>query len=253
MEPIIDLKGKAIVITGASSGLGRQCAITASRLGAHVVLLGRDRERLQETRRQMDGDHHLDFSLDLKAYDQIESVIQAAVEKTGPIAGFIHSAGLELTLPLKSMQAKNYEELFAVNVFAGFELAKTLSKKKYLPEGGAAYVFIASVMAMLGQAGKVAYCASKSALLAGVKAMALELAPRNIRVNCISPAVVETEMAKKLFASIPGESHKAILDAHPLGLGQPEDVANACMFLLSPASRWITGTNMVIDGGYSAR
>jgi len=107
-------------------------------------------------------------------------------------------------------------------------------------------------MGVLGDIGNVAYCSSKGALLSAGKAMALELAAKKIRVNCVLPGVVETEMSKQLFLTISEESRNSILKMHPLGLGKPEDIANACIFLLSDASRWITGTNFYVDGGYSS-
>jgi NAD(P)-dependent dehydrogenase (short-subunit alcohol dehydrogenase family) len=124
---------------------------------------------------------------------------------------------------------------------------------KYLDENGASFVFISSVMGILGQSGKVAYSSSKGALISGAKAMALELAKKKIRVNCILPGVVETEMSNEMFQKLSEESKKSILEMHPLGLGKPEDIANACAFLLSDASGWITGTNLLVDGGYSAK
>ena len=175
------------------------------------------------------------------------------MDRIGKISGFVHSAGIEMTLPLRSMQPSYYEDMFATNVISGFELARIISRKKYLGESGVSFIFISSVMGILGQAGKVGYCSSKGALISGAKAMALELAKKNIRVNCILPGVVETEMSNKMLENLPEESKKSILGMHPLGLGKPEDIANACAFLLSDASRWITGTNLIVDGGYSAR
>ena len=158
-----------------------------------------------------------------------------------------------MTLPLRSMNPSYYENIFRINVISGFELARIISKKKYLDERGASFIFISSVMGMLGQAGKVGYCLSKGALLPGAKAMALEIARKNIRVNCILPGVVETEMTNKMFDSLPEESKKSIINMHPLGLGKANDIAYACAYLLSDATRWITGSNLVIDGGYSAQ
>jgi NAD(P)-dependent dehydrogenase (short-subunit alcohol dehydrogenase family) len=113
------------------------------------------------------------------------------------ISGFVHSAGIEMILPLRSMQPSYYEKMFSINVIAGFELAKIISKKKYLDEKGSSFVFISSIMAILEQPERIGYCSSKGALVSGVKAMSLELAKKNIRVNCTLPRVVETEMSNK--------------------------------------------------------
>ena len=253
MNPTFGLNKKNIIITGASSGIGRECAITFRQLGANVILIGRNKERLEDTYNKLDKGNHLIVSQDITEYDKLEEVINPAVHKIGKISGFIHSAGTEMTLPLRSMTSSIYENMFAINVISGFELARIISKKKYLDENGASFVFISSVMGMLGQAGKVGYCSSKGALISGAKAMALELVSKNIRVNCILPGVVETEMSNKMFQGLSVESKREIIDMHPLGLGKPTDVAYVCVFLLSDAARWITGTNLVIDGGYSAK
>ena len=253
MNPIFNLKNKNIIVTGASSGIGRQCVITFSQLGANVILIARSKERLKETYNRLNKGNHLIISQDITEYDRLEEIINTAVDKVGKISGFVHSAGIEMTLPVRSMQSSYYEEMFSVNVIAGFELARVISKKKYFDEKRASFIFISSVMGILGQAGKVGYCSSKGALISGTKAMALELASKNIRVNCILPGVVETEMSSKMFQGLSEESKKEIINMHPLGLGKPEDIANACAFLLSDATRWITGTNLIVDGGYSAR
>jgi len=253
MDSIFDLKNKNIIVTGASSGIGKQCAITFSQLGANVILIARNKERLKDTYNKLEKGNHLIISQDITKYDRLEEVVNTAVDKLGIVSGFVHSAGIEMTLPLRSMTPSYYENMFATNVISGFELARIISKKKYLDEKGVSFIFISSVMGMLGQSGKIGYCASKGALISGSKAIALELAKKNIRVNCVLPGVVETEMSNKMFENLPAESKKSILGMHPLGLGKPEDIANACAFLLSDASRWITGINLIIDGGYSAR
>jgi len=253
MNNHFSLENKNILITGASSGIGRQCAITFSQLGANIILIARNKERLKETYNKLDKGNHLIISQDITEYDKLEQIIKYSVEKVGRISGFVHSAGIEMTLPLRSMQPSYYEKMFSVNVIAGFELAKIISKKKYINKERASFVFISSVMGILGQPGKIAYCSSKGALISGIRAMALELAKKNIRANCILPGVVETEMSNEMFQKLSEESKKSILGMHHLGLGKPEDIASACTFLLSDASRWITGTNLVVDGGYSAR
>ena len=253
MDSIFDLKNKNIIVTGASSGIGRQCAITFSQLGANVILIARNKERLKDTFDKLEKGNHLIISQDITEYDKLEQIIKYSVEKIGRISGFVYSAGIEMTLPLRSMQPSYYEKMFSINVITGFELAKIISKTEYINKDWASFVFISSVMGILGQPGKIAYCSSKGALISGIKAMALELAKKNIRVNCILPGVVETEMSNEMFQRLSEESKKEIIDMHPLGLGKPEDIADACAFLLSDASRWITGTNLIVDGGYSAR
>lgn len=253
MSSISNLNGKNIIVTGASSGIGRQCAITASKFGANVILIARNKERLEETYNQLKEAEHLCFSHDIIKYDKLEEIIKLSVEKVGKISGFVHSAGIEMTLPLRSMRPSHYKKMFATNVISGFEFAKIISKKKYLNENGASFVFISSIMGILGQIGKVGYCSSKGALITGCKAMALELASKKVRINCILPGVVETEMTKKMFDRISEDSKKSIVGMHPLGLGKPEDIANVCAFLLSNAARWMTGSNLIVDGGYSAK
>ena len=253
MDSIFNLKNKNIIITGASSGIGRQCAITFSQLGANIILIARNQERLEDTYTKLEKGNHLIISQDITKYDKLEEVVNIALDKLGRISGFVHSAGIEMTLPLRSMNSSYYENMFAINVISGFELARIISKKKYFDEKGGSFVFISSVMAILGQVGKVGYCSSKGALISGVKAMALELASKNIRVNSVLPGVVETEMSKEMFKRLSEESKKSITDMHLLGLGKSEDIANACAFLLSDASRWVTGTNLIVDGGYSAK
>ena len=253
MYSIFNLSNKNIIVTGASSGIGRQCAITFSQLGANVILVARNEKRIKETFNKLKKGNHLIILQDITEYDKLEEVVNTAVDKIGRISGFVHSAGIEMTLPLRSMTPSYYEKMFSVNVIAGFELAKIISKKKYLDKNGASFVFISSVMGILGQAGKVGYCSSKGALVSGVKAMALELAKKNIRVNCILPGLVDTEMSNEMFQRISEESKKEIIDMHPLGLGMPQDIANASAFLLSDAAKWMTGSNLIIDGGYSAK
>ena len=253
MDSIFNLKNKNIIITGASSGIGRQCAITFSKLGANVILIARNKERLKEAFNKLEKGNHLIIPQDITEYIELEEVIDNTVHKVGKISGFVHSAGREMTLPLRSMQPSHYEEIFAINVIAGFELAKIISKKKYKSKEGASFVFISSIMGIIGNAALVGYSASKGALISAIRSMAIELALKNIRVNSISPGYIKTEMSKKMFNCISEESKKEIIDMHPLGLGKPEDIANVCSFLLSDSSRWITGTNLIVDGGYSAR
>lgn len=252
MNLAFSLSNKNIIITGASSGIGRECAITFSQLGANIILIARNEERLAQTFNKLSKGNHIIIVQDITKYDKLEEIVSNAVKKAGKISGFVHSAGMEMTLPLRNMTPSYYEDMFAINVISGLELARIISKKKYLDKNGASFVFISSVMGILGQLGKIGYCSSKGSLISGVKAMALELVSKKIRVNCILPGVVETEMSNEMFQKLSEESKKNIVDMHPLGLGKPEDIAYACVYLLSDSARWVTGTNLIIDGGYSA-
>jgi NAD(P)-dependent dehydrogenase (short-subunit alcohol dehydrogenase family) len=253
MKNSFEIKNKVILITGATSGIGKSCAVECSKLGAKLILIGRNIQKLDLLKDEIEGNEHLFISQDITQYNKLENIIVDAYEKLGAISGYIHSAGMEITKPLSMLKIDDYEKIFSINVYSGFELAKIISKKKYInPEGGS-FVFISSLFGLLGKPGVIAYSATKGALISGAKSMALELIPKKIRVNCILPAVIETEMIKSFFNNISEESKNNILNMHPMGIGTPEDVANACIFLLSDASKWITGTNLIVDGGYSAK
>lgn len=247
-----DLTDKNIIITGASSGLGRQCAIQCSYSGAGVIICGRNHTRLEETLALMAPGKHSIIESDLEVYSSYEDLVNSVVVTHGSINGFVHSAGAELTLPLTSMKPKHYEKLFRINVISGFEIVRFLIRKRAIAQSGASFVFIASIMGILGQTGKIGYCSSKGAVISGVKAMALELAPQNIRVNSILPAVCKTKMTEDFFANLTEEAQQQVIKMHPMGLGEPDDVANAAIYLLSDASKWVTGSELVVDGGYSA-
>ena len=140
-----------------------------------------------------------------------------------------------------------------INYVAGMELARSVTRRDLLSEAGGAVLFISAVYGLIGKPGLIAYSGSKGAVIAGARAMAIELARRNVRVNVLSPGMVRTEMTEKAMSGLSTLQVQALKDAHPLGFGSPEDVAHAAAFLLAPESRWITGTNLVVDGGCSAQ
>lgn len=250
---VFSLKNKIILITGASSGIGRSCSVECSRSGADLILVGRNHEELMKTVSMLNPETKVEtITEDITQSENLEGIIADKVSILGKISGFIHCAGIEKTLPLKKHNTQLYQDIFAVNVIAGLEIAKILSLKKYKDETSS-FVFISSVAGMVGEAGKAAYSASKGAVISGARSLAMELSRSNIRVNSISPAMVNTPILEKMFEDIGEEASSEIIKKHPLGIGDPKDVANACIFLLSDASRWVTGTNLVIDGGYSAQ
>lgn len=249
-----DINDKVIMITGASSGIGRQCAISCSEMGAKVILLGRNNERLKETIEMMiEPSRHFKYSIDLVEYNKVEEVINDAVAKFGKFHGLINCAGISITLPFKYMTPEKMDEYFHANVHTSMNLTRLMISQSYISEKGASIIFISSVMGYVGEIGKSLYSMTKGALIAGARSLAIELAPRIIRVNCISPGVVVTPMSKKAIYSKNEESLNKIKALHPLGLGQTRDIANACIYLLSDASKWVTGTNLLVDGGYTAK
>lgn len=253
LDNFITLDGKAYIITGAGSGIGSATAQLCYRLGAKLVLIDINPEGLAVTSNSLNPETLVSIKLDLTKYEDIEPAINDAVAKLGPISGFCHCAGFEYTLPIRSMTPKHYQDLFAVNTIAGFELARIASKKKICAADGGSFVFIASIMGVVGRPGLTGYAASKGALIAGMKSMALELAGKGIRVNCISPGTVMTDMIRNMLDNLEPEQKEKRLSDFPLGIGEPEDVANLVAFLLSDRSKWITGTNIILDGGYTAR
>jgi NAD(P)-dependent dehydrogenase (short-subunit alcohol dehydrogenase family) len=248
------LSGKTIIITGASSGIGRQCSIDCSQMGATVVLFGRNPDRLNETLNLMkNSGKHTIIPVDLVEYNNIDKAVQDVIAKHGKVNGLINCAGISTTLPLNAVSPQKMEHFFQTNVIGAVYLTKNIVKPNCFSENGGSIIFLSSVMGVVGENGKTLYSMTKGALIAAVRSLAIELASRAIRVNAISPGVIETPMSKNAIYSRNEESFNKIKSLHPLGLGQPEDVANACIFLLSDASRYITGTNMIVDGGYLAR
>lgn len=251
MSSPFDITGKRFVITGASSGIGKQCALTIAQLGGVPILLGRNQERLEEAAQQISAEA-LYFSLDITDFQAVEDWVKTHKESIGNIDGLINAAGISPTLPLRALSTEKMQEAFEVNVIAAINLTKLLCKPAFMKNGGS-IVFISSVMGTVGEMGKGLYGMTKGALIAGVKSLALEYASKNIRFNTISPAVVVTPMSMSSVYSKDPEALERVKSYHPLGLGEPEDVANTAIFLLSAASKWITGTNIILDGGYTAK
>lgn len=238
------LEGKTILVTGASSGIGRATAIECSKMGARVIITGRNEERLNETFAQLDGKGHESFICELTCQEEIEALVAGIPA----LNGVVLSAGVVLTLPVLFSTRKKFEEVFDVNFFSPVELLRLLCKKKKLT-GSSSAVFIVSIGGTkCFSYGHAIYGTSKAALQSIVKFYAKELGHKKMRVNGISPGMVETPLIH------PGTLTQEQLDAdrmrYPLErYGQPEDIAYAAVYLLSDASSWTTGHCMVIDGG----
>jgi NAD(P)-dependent dehydrogenase (short-subunit alcohol dehydrogenase family) len=245
---------KKVLIVGASSGIGKATAIRLAETGASLVLASRNTDKLNDVLSLCEGNGHQVFALDVKDEQAIDEIVAAAVQFDGiPFDGFVYSAGQEGTIPLKFIKKDFLEDILSVNTIPVVLLTKALLKKGHFSKEGGSLVYVSSVMGGLGQPAKTAYCMSKGALVAIAKALALELASKKIRVNCVSPGMVITEMSEKLLESISDENKAEILKMHPLGLGSVDDIANGIEFLLSDKGKWITGTDFLIDGGYSAQ
>ena len=251
MNPF-DLSGKTVLVTGASSGIGRSVCVACSLAGARVVLVARNEERLAETLSMCAGDGHEVRTMDLGDLDAIPGFVRDLCREVGPLSGLVHSAGLHQPCPLRAIRSKHLLAIFSINSAAGVMLVKGLSLKGNCGPDSSV-VLISSVLGRAGQPGAIGYCMSKGALEAAVRAMALELAGSGIRVNAIAPAVIETPMSVEFLQSLGAEFSERIRDKHPCGLGQPGDVGNAACFLLSDASRYITGVSLPVDGGYLAQ
>ncbi|WP_214073662.1 SDR family oxidoreductase [Mucilaginibacter sp. dw_454] len=242
---------KNYLITGCSSGIGKALTLSLLNSGSNVFGISRDNLKVQEIIEEY-PDNFFFKSVDLGAPLDLGNAVEEFVAKYGKFNGMVYCAGKEETLPLSMYTPAKLAELFNINFNSLFEIFRLVSRKKSC-EDMSSFVFLSSVMGELGQAGKTGYCATKAAILGLVKAAALEFSSRKIRVNAISPGIVDTPMAQQLFTLIDDSNKQAIIDMHPLGIGKTEDIVPLITFLLSDDSRWITGQNIKIDGGYSVK
>lgn len=247
------LQEKNIVITGAASGIGRQCAIDFSNAGANLVLLDINGEQLAETKGMCSTSVSCScYTCDLTDAKSLENLIKVIVAEGGPVSGMLYCAGIEKTLPYTHLSDLDYERIYSVNVVGAMNLLKYLTKKNNRTTD-AKYVLISSITALVGRPGVAAYAASKGAIVSLVKTLALEMASKGLTINCISPGTILTPLMKNMLDTLTEEQQAERKSGFPLGLGRPEDISNTAMFLLSDAARWITGQNIVVDGGYTVK
>jgi NAD(P)-dependent dehydrogenase (short-subunit alcohol dehydrogenase family) len=249
------LAGRRILITGASAGIGRACARVVAELGAKVIVNGRNEQRLAETLAQIpaqgSGEGHSAAPFDLSDADSIPAWVKKLAED-GPLSGIVHCAGVQSSKPVRGVDAAYFDQVMQANLLSALMLARGFRQKGCRADAGGAMVLTASVAAFIGQPGNVVYSASKGGLVSATRGLALELLRDNIRVNCLAPAMVETEMMERFRQTTTKEQFDRIIDAHPMGFGKPEDVAHAAAFLLSDAARWINAVCLPVDGGYLA-
>lgn len=245
---LIDLSDKRIVITGASSGIGRAVAILVSQLGGHGVLIARRGDELRKTSELMEG-NHARYIFDLQCIDQIGDLVSRFVDEQGPVDGFVHCAGIQTTVALRAITPALVEKNMKIHLYAFLELAKHLTlPNSFRP--GMSLVGISSVAASQGNTGKTLYSASKAALESAIRCLARELASKKIRANSVAPAIIRTRFYDRLLEQAETSEHvRAAFARQYLGIGEPFDVASMVAFLLSDASRFVTGATLPVDGG----
>lgn len=240
------LRGKTVLVTGASSGIGQESAIQCSKLGAKVVITARNEERLKETLSQLEGDGHHMVIAELTNQEDVERLVGGVSE----LQGLVLCAGKGMTSPFPFATRDKYDDVFNVNFYAQIEILRLLLKKKKLQKDSSV-VFVSSIGGVESfQVGNGIYGASKAALNSTMKFCAKELAAKKIRVNSVNPGMVNTKLIQG--GTISEEQHKLDMEKYPLKrYGEPEDIAYGIIYLLSDASSWVTGHSLIIDGGYT--
>ena len=247
------LKGKTAIITGAGSGIGQACALAFAREAARVVLVGRRRELLKQTAAKIQRDV-LICEADVIKIGDIRKIVSQTLERFGGVQILVNSAAVLHAGTAESQSEEEWDDTFNINV-RGLWLMSREVVPLMRKAGGGSIVNLSSVLGIVGGRSRAAYSASKGAVTVLTKSMALDLAPEQIRVNCICPGIVETELVADFIRSAPDPElvKKRRTELHPLGrFGQPSDIANMAVYLASDESLWVTGAAMPVDGGYLA-
>ncbi|EIY35031.1 hypothetical protein HMPREF1062_01399 [Bacteroides cellulosilyticus CL02T12C19] len=241
-----DLTNKIVLVTGASSGIGQSICVECSRMGAKLILVGRNEERLKKTCSMLEGTGHFYHCCNLVCEEDIQSLLK----KCSMVDGVVHSAGIGLTLPFKFTSSDELKRIMEINFHAPVLLTQKMLRSKKIQKGGS-IIYLASIDGVLtGHIGNSIYSASKGALVGMAKVQAVELAAQNIRVNCILPGRVDTPLISR--DNISKEQVEANKHLYPLKrYARPEEIAYYAIYLLSDASSFTTGSNLVIDGGFT--
>ena len=246
------LRDKRILITGASSGIGRATARRLAACGAVLCLSGRDTERLDETRQSLQGNAHICLPFDIQDADTFTDMLSSTSRTFGSFHGIFHAAGSSMVRPIKLSKEKQFHEVYASSVVPAIALARAASLRGVMNDGGV-IVLMSSVAAVRGQSGMALYSSAKAAIEGMTRSLAVEFAPRSIRVNAISAGAVQTEMHVRLTENMTSESLDTYRNKHLLGFGKADDIANAVVYLMAETGEWITGSTLTVDGGYAAK
>lgn len=246
------LQGKKILVTGASSGIGKATALTLASYGAELVISGRDEARLVATASEAAPAICRVASMALDHFEAISAWAVNMAQQYGPFDGVFHAAGEAVIKPMRLAKQKDYDQVFNPSLMAATALSSALSKRGSMLDGGA-IVLMSSVAGSTGRQGMGLYAASKAGIDGLARAMAVELSPRRIRVNSLAAGGVCTELHTQIKQNSSAATLADYEALHPLGFGNQADVANLVVYLLSDAGRWITGTVLTVDGGYTAR
>ncbi len=238
------LQYKTILVTGATSGIGRRIVEAIIEAGGNVVATGRNKEALEKIQTQFSDKRVTIIVADLTQADELSALVTFCPS----LDGFVHSAGMVKSQPIRYLSREKLEETFGINFFAPVALVSELDRAKKLNKK-ASFVFISSVSSLHPHKGGTSYSASKAALDTFMKVLALEYAHRGIRANSISPGMVKTPLYEQVKELASNESMAEHISHYPLGMGETEDVANAAIYLLSEASKWMTGSTITLDGG----
>lgn len=246
----MDLSGKHVVVTGASSGIGRETAIRASKLGARVTIIARNEAAMQETISLMDSpEQHGYYVCDLTQIEEIESLVKTLVKERGAVDGFVHSAGIGEARPLKMTKYSYTDKMMKIHTLAFIELVRCLNQKSNLNDG-ASLVGVSSIAAKFGNVAQGGYSAAKAAMEGFLSPAAKELSLRRIRINAVAYAMVKTPMYEGFCGYASSKSQEELTRNQPLGLVELPDAANVILFLLSDAVRFITAASIPVFAGY---
>lgn len=248
----MDLSGRSYIITGAASGIGKATAIILSKLGAKLLLLDINKGNLEQLHDSCENMVDT-LVIDLTKSGDIKSLVKEKIAVFGKINGFVHCAGIPYISPLNAVNTEKSEMLYKLNTYAAIELAKVCSNKQVYAGEHGSFVLLSSVYGLVGSAANVVYAMSKAAIIGITRSLSIELAPKNIRVNCIAPGFVKTNMLAGNAGAFDDSYNQKLEALHPLGLGDADSIAEPIAFLLSDASRWITGAIINVDGGFTAQ